>query len=656
MTYASGITYWEAFLPGLIIVLLASAFLPWLDRNNSFIRCGALAICIVLSWRYMFWRLQVTLPPAGLSIDFVAGIIFVAVELLAMIGGTMSLVFLARRRNRSPEVDHNLGWLCSLPQLPLVDVLICTYNENEEILERTIIGALAIDYPNYRLWVCDDGKRESLKRLCEQHGCGYITRENNDHAKAGNINNALRHLQGLAKPPQFVAILDADFVPKAAFLTRTLCLMRESDVGVVQTPQHFFNPDPIQTNLSLTRVWPDEQRYFFDVVLPSKDAWGGAFCCGTSSLIRFAPLMRIGGFPTDSVTEDYLVTLRLLQSGFRTVYLDEVLSVGLAPEGLKEYIGQRSRWALGFVQIFRGSSGPFRFRNNLRPLDRILLLETFLHWSATYYFRLLSLIIPVLYLLFNVQAVYANVAEGIYYFLPYIVAQIAVVAWISGGRVLPIMSDLSQLLCAQPIAKSVATGLLQSKGHKFKVTAKGRVRTATLVQWSLLTPFLVCIALTVAGILWAFVIDDSRPLADSSGIALLWSWYNIVILVLACIVAIEASDRRISDRFRVGRTALLKLHSREHSYLVSNISVTGMKLSGALPGPIGSPVHIQLDNLDVDATIVRGDRTSFAVRFAEAPKTRAKLIRHVYGGSYTAAVHQVRPLDVASAIIGRVFR
>jgi len=74
---------------------------------------------------------------------------------------------------------------------------------------------------------------------------------------------------------------------------------------VVQTPQHFANPDPMQRNLSLARVWPDEQRYFFDVIMASKDAWGAAFCCGTSSIVRFAPLVQMGGFPTDSVTEDY---------------------------------------------------------------------------------------------------------------------------------------------------------------------------------------------------------------------------------------------------------------------------------------------------------------------------------------------------------------
>jgi len=94
--------------------------------------------------------------------------------------------------------------------------------------------------------------------------------------------------------------------------------------------------------------------------MASKDAWNAAFCCGTSSIIRFAPLMAIGGFPTDSVTEDYLLTLRLRQVGFRTVYLNERLSLGLAPEGLREYIGQRSRWCLGFMQICVGRSGPLR--------------------------------------------------------------------------------------------------------------------------------------------------------------------------------------------------------------------------------------------------------------------------------------------------------
>ena len=78
----------------------------------------------------------------------------------------------------------------------------------------------------------------------------YLTRPDNAHAKAGNINNGLRHVAGLAERPDFISILDADFVPMPHFLRRTLSLFRERDVGIVQTPQHFINPDPLQSNLS----------------------------------------------------------------------------------------------------------------------------------------------------------------------------------------------------------------------------------------------------------------------------------------------------------------------------------------------------------------------------------------------------------------------
>ena len=130
------------------------------------------------------------------------------------------------------------------------------------ILEQTIVGAMSLNYPNARVWICDDGRRAWLKRLCEQHGCGYITRNDNAHAKAGNINHAVVQLYNSGQPPEFISILDADFVPKPDFLTRCLALMRDPGVGVVQTPQHFVNPDPIQGNLALNGIWPDGATLF----------------------------------------------------------------------------------------------------------------------------------------------------------------------------------------------------------------------------------------------------------------------------------------------------------------------------------------------------------------------------------------------------------
>jgi cellulose synthase/poly-beta-1,6-N-acetylglucosamine synthase-like glycosyltransferase len=656
MIYASGMTYWQAFLPGILVLMLAVAVLPWLNRSSQLARSVAIAVCLLLSWRYMLWRIAYTLPPMGFTLDFISGVIFTAVEFLTIVGGTLSLVFLTKTRSRSSDVERNLPWLRSLPQLPLIDVLVCTYNEDEAILERTIIGGLSIDYPNYRLWVCDDGRRPWLKALCDEYGCGYITRKTAAHAKAGNINNALRHIADLPERPDFISILDADFVPKTNFLMRTLSLMRERDVGVVQTPQHFFNPDPIQTNLALTRVWPDEQRYFFDVVMPSKDAWGGAFCCGTSSLIRFAPLAKIGGFPTDSVTEDYLVSLRLREIGYRTVYLNEPLSLGLAPEGLKDYIGQRSRWALGFIQICRGSSGPFRLGNGIPLIDRVMMVETFLHWSTTYLYRLLGLIVPAAYLLFNVQAVFANVTEAISYVVPHFAAQIAVITWISQRRVLPVLSDLSQLLCADAIVKSVAIGLFRSKEQKFKVTAKGYDRTRRVIQWPLLRGFLFYLCFTAAGILWSFVLDDTRSLAAAAGMALFWSWYNIVILVLACLVAIEASERRSGDRFQASGIVTLLFGDEVRRFQLSNISVSGMRLLGAAPAPVGTPVHLEFDSLSLDAKIATRYGDAFALQFESSPTARTALIRHLYCGPYKPGISEIDPAAVAGAIAGRMFR
>jgi cellulose synthase (UDP-forming) len=656
MIVASGVTYWDAFVPGVVLGLTAIGVLPWLNRDNPLARSGAISICLFLAWRYMLWRVTQTLPPAGWTLDFGLGVVFTAVEFLSMLGATAALVFLTRTRNRTPEADRNIPWLKSLPKQPLVDVLICTYNEEEAILERTIIGALGIDYPNYRLWVCDDGRRSWLEKLCEHHGSGYITREDNAGAKAGNINNALSYLSTLPERPEFISILDADFVPKPQILTRALALTREKDVGIVQTPQHFYNSDPIQANLSMSRVWPDEQRFFFDVVMASKDSWGGAFCCGTSSVLRFAPLMEIGGFPTDSVTEDYLVSLRLSEIGYRTVYLNEPLSLGLAPEGLKEYISQRSRWALGFMQICRGPSGPLSFKTRMPLIHRIMLMESFLRWSATHLFSLLGLIVPAVYLLFDIQAVYTGVPDAIAHLFPYFVVQIAVITWITQGRVLPIMADLSQLLVATDIVKSVVVGLAKPRGHKFKVTAKGGDRSKRVVQWPMLRIFFVYLGLTIAGVLWAFSIDDTRPLADASAIAFFWSWYNIIVLVLACFVCIEASQLRRGDRFHSQGRATLTIAGRKLDFPVSDISVSGIRMRGDLPGSIGMPVHAEFDGIDVEATIARSYEGGFAIQFARSKEAHSRLIQHVYCGRYGRDVRDVSARRVATAMVKRVFR
>jgi cellulose synthase/poly-beta-1,6-N-acetylglucosamine synthase-like glycosyltransferase len=656
MNAASGLNYWDAFLPSLVILALAAAVLPWFDRNNPWVRAGALSLCVFLSWRYMLWRLFDTIPSTDEPLNFLVGTIFTGVEALSMVGTTLTELFLSRVRNRSGEADRNAGWLASLERPPRVDILICTFNEEEDILEPTILGARALNYPNFRIWVCDDGKRTWLRDLCVQQGVHYLTRPDNAHAKAGNVNAALKVLGSLEERPDFVAILDADFVPMSDFLTRALSLTREPDVGIVQTPQNFFNPDPVQNNLSVTRVWPDEQRFFFDIVMASKDAWGVAFCCGTSSIIRFEALEKIGGFPTDSVTEDYLLTLRMREKGFRTVYLNEVLSLGLAPEGLKEYYGQRSRWCLGAVQIFCGPSSPLNLRNGLPFIDRVSLIDTFLFWSASHTMRLLAFVVPALYLLFGVQSVTANVMDAVSYVAPFIVVQLGVLLWLTEGRILPIMSDLYGTLCATEVVKAVVSGLFRPKGQKFKVTAKGGDRSQRIVQWPVLRIFLFYLLLNMLGIANTFLFHRSVGLTDTSTLALIWSWYNIVILVLACYVCIEQPQRRYRHRFPISDVVAVKTESGVRRYAIRDISVSGVRLVGNTKPPVGTTVAVKVGEFVMRADVIRVTEDGFALGFEPTLKNRADIVGFIFSKRYRMTGRRIRPGRVAVAIGARLFR
>ncbi len=569
--------------------------IPWLNRDSNW-RILPVAIVLALTVRYLYWRVTVTIPTLDSPVDFAAGWLFFAIECAAVLGSVISYVTLTRTRQRSANVDANTQWLFRHETMPLVDVFICTYNEGREILERTILGATGMNYPNYRVWVLDDGDRPWLAELASTLGCRYLTRPDNEHAKAGNINHALRHVSALIDRPDFISILDADFVTAPEFLSRALTLFREEDVGIVQTPQHFINPDPIQANLQASDAWPDEQRYFFEVLMPAKDAWGTAFCCGTSSVIRKKALDAAGGgFPTESVTEDYLLTLRLKRHGFRTVYLNEQLSLGLAPEGLREYITQRSRWCLGFMQIVRGPDGPFKPNNGLQWIDRFSLMETTLYWSAAYLFRVAGLLIPILYLLFNIHAVNIDTADGIAHFLPYYLAQIMVMAWLSNQRVLPVMTDLSQLLAAREILTAVGIGLFRPKGQKFEVTAKGGDRSKTVIQWRMMSWFAVLLALTIIGVVIHF--GGNKSFQDSSAVALYWAWYNMAILLSAIAVCVERPRKRKSDRLRGSQPVTVTIGSVSRVFMTADVSVGGMRLVGNVDAPVGTKLSVSVGRI-----------------------------------------------------------
>ena len=202
----------------------------------------------------------------------------------------------------------------------------------------------------------------------------------------------------------------------------------------------------------------------------------------------------------------------------------------------------------------------------------------------------------------------------------------------------------------------MAHGLIRPKGHKFRVTAKGGDRSQRIVQWPLLRMFLVYLALTIAGVVWAFVFEDGNKLRDSSALCLFWSWYNILVLTIACVVCVEQPRLRASERLSTREGAVVHVGSDAFACRILDISLGGTRLTGTAPAKPGAPVTVALGSLRVPGRIVRCAKSEFAIHFDEDGSGRADLIRLIYSGRYSAAVPRIAPGRVAAAVLGRVMR
>ncbi len=233
-----------------------------------------------------------------------------------------------------------------------VDVYVCTYDETPAVLRATLAGCAAMTYP-HTTYLLDDGRRPEIARLAHEWDAEYLTRPDNAHAKAGNINHALANTTG-----ELVFVLDADHVPLPDALDAVVGYFDDDDLALVQTPHDFYNQDSIQHY----EIGRHEQSVFYSVISPGKDRHNGAFWCGSGAVIRRAALLDVGGVATETIAEDFHTTIKLHRGGWRSRYHDEVLIQGLAPHDLAAYLLQRDRWARGNLAVFTTPESPLRAR------------------------------------------------------------------------------------------------------------------------------------------------------------------------------------------------------------------------------------------------------------------------------------------------------
>lgn len=650
-----GLPYLELLAPVILVLATIYVLAPMLPLARSWARVLVFAIVWLVVARYLTWRFFDTLVPADGAWYEVVWVYFCfAVEALALFDAFILYLTFLRTSDRRAEADAHEARLRALPpeQLPSVDVYIPTYNEPMEVLEKTITGVLCLDYSNFSAWVLDDGRRPWVKAFCEAKGIGYLTRPNNAHAKAGNINHALTKTSA-----DFVAIFDADFIPQRNFLMRTMGFFADLGIGVVQVPHAFYNYDPTQSSLALQTSLPDDQRFFFDAVMPSRDAWNTAFCCGSNSVTRRAALRSVGdALPSDSITEDMLFTLTLLRNGYVTRYLCERLAVGLAPEGLKAFFVQRRRWARGAMQILYLAAGPLG--RNLTVMQRLQFLPT--HWLSQSLMLLLVIVAPLVFLWTGVLPLVNVTTEAIlYYQLPMMLAIAGGIWAFAPDKYFPFAVQVHGTFQSFKILPTVLMTIAKPFGHVFKVTPKGAGAKTSDYDGAIFWTAATMMALTIAG-LAVNALPEWRIIGQSGLLPVVgfWGAINIVVLFLVCMMALQAPVRRGEERFNLNQPIWIFAPSGALSLgRTKNISLSGAAIVAdedrALACKAGDIVRVFVTEVGfIAATVVRKTGRFLAIHFdLPAGLERDLLIRKLFTAGLNATTVNASAFSSTGALL-----
>ena len=633
----------EATLLALAIPAAIGCLLPASNGRRVLL----VLVILVFTGRYVSWRID-RFPFDSFFTNgagwWMAAVL--VVELLAIVEYMQFLVTITWLTDRRHEADQAESRLRERYRehgreaIPSIDVLIPTYNEGPEVVSKTILGALELDYPRFQVYVLDDGQRAWLKDFCDEVGAIHITRSDRKGAKAGNINHALNIIRG-----DLNLLLDADFIPYKSCLWRLAGFFDDPTIATVQTPQNFYNPDAIQHNLNISGSWGCEQAFFFEIIMPGRDAVGGAFCCGSCCMHRNQALRAVGGFPTTSITEDILLTVSFVKRGWKTVYLRENTTMGLAAESMESFFVQRKRWGRGNIQV-----GYLIAQDKELSLKNKILFFPF-YWMIQHGSRIFFQLIPLVFFLTGIGPIPATEGQEILdYQLPFILAVASCMFMLMRPFYLPLFTEAMSLFSAFALLPELLQSLVRPYSKGFSVTPKGNAASDakhTLFRQTILPS---CSLLALNIIVMLQIVLDLSEASTTAGweIALYgtaWCAINITLLVMCILMSLERAQPRQEHRLMVHRPAeLLTAGGATTRGTLEDLSMSGARFKPLEPiSENKNPSHYQGLQLEGGTTLPlqrswlnhKGD---LVMTFAplDLPSQR-HLISYAFSGAFASA-------------------
>ena len=514
--------------------------------TSRVVTLGLMLISMTATLRYGWWRVS-------LLIDYFSdqsnnrGWID-STFLLVLIGAeayTVMIMFLGYMQTAWPLRRAPILLPPDDTRWPHVDVLIPTYNEPLGLVRYTALAAINIDYPPEKLhvYILDDGTREEFGEFSRQAGVGYITRREHGHAKAGNINHALSTMHS-----PYVAIFDCDHVPCRSFLQMTLgWMLTDKMLAMLQTPHHFYSPDPFERNLLQYKTIPNEAELFYGIVQDGNDFWNATFFCGSCALIRRSALDEVGGIAVETVTEDAHTSLRMQKRGYNTAYINIPQAAGLATESLAAHVGQRVRWARGMIQILRTDNPLFAW--GMKLSQRLCYFNAMAHFLYAVP-RLVFLLAPLVYLLLARTIIPGYWLAILAYAFPHLILSSLTNSRIQERHRHSFWNEIYESVLAPYILAPTLLALINPKLGKFNVTDKGSTLGRTKFDSKIAAPTKWLLLVNLLGLAAApyrlLVTDNQHQGAVIMNVV--WVLFNMVILGVAAAVAHEQKQRRETVR------------------------------------------------------------------------------------------------------------
>ena len=289
---AATVFYFLAVLPltwpqqavlGLLTLLMALAMAR--SSDSYLVTLTLMMMSMFCTFRYGYWRIlrsfvsfrirPATPAPSTPFSSFACSGAEIYAFIILFLGYFQTIWPLRRAPVALP--DNSEEW-------PHIDVLIPTYNEPLDVVRYTALGALNMDWPadKIHVYILDDGRRKEFEQFAFDAGIGYKTRPDNKHAKAGNINAALKTMTS-----PLVAIFDSDHVPTRSFLQMTVgWFLRDRKLAMLQTPHHFYSPDPFERNLGSFALSPTKASFFTESCRTAMTSGMRSFFCGSCAVLR----------------------------------------------------------------------------------------------------------------------------------------------------------------------------------------------------------------------------------------------------------------------------------------------------------------------------------------------------------------------------------